>query len=122
MESRAGVAGALSRVLAVTVRYESNGERRALPLVVKLPPRDPFGRLFVAEAQFDTREILFYTELAPALNKLAEEALGPGAGLPVPKCIKARLPGLLILLHFFNYIFFTKINQNQFSQQLSREK
>ncbi|CAH1635821.1 unnamed protein product [Spodoptera littoralis] len=92
VESRAGVAGALSRVLAVTVCYESNGERRALPLVVKLPPRDPFGRLFVAEAQFDTREILFYTELAPALNKLAEEAVGPGSGLPVPRCVKARLP------------------------------
>ncbi|KAI8420690.1 hypothetical protein MSG28_007919 [Choristoneura fumiferana] len=92
VESRAGVAGALSRVLAVTIRYECAGERRALPLVVKLPPRDPFGRLFVAEAQFDTREILFYTELAPALNKLAEEALGPGMGLPIPKCMKARLP------------------------------
>lgn len=95
MESRAGVAGALSRVLAVTVCYESNGEPRALPLVVKLPPRDPFGRLFVAEAQFDTREILFYTELAPALNKLAEEALGPGMALHVPRCLKARLPGEL---------------------------
>lgn len=93
VESRAGVAGALSRVLAVTVCYESNGESRSLPLVVKLPPRDPFGRLFVAEAQFDTREILFYTELAPALNKIAEEALGPGSGLAVPKCVKARLPG-----------------------------
>ncbi|XP_075976291.1 uncharacterized protein LOC142976679 [Anticarsia gemmatalis] len=92
VESRAGVAGALSRVLAVTVCYESNGECRSLPLVVKLPPRDPFGRLFVAEAQFDTREILFYTELAPALNKLADEALGPGSGLPVPRCVKARLP------------------------------
>ncbi|CAH0723551.1 unnamed protein product, partial [Brenthis ino] len=92
VESRAGVAGALSRVLAVTVRYESNGERRALPLVVKLPPRDPFGRLFVAEAQFDTREILFYTELAPVLNRLAEEALGPKEGLPIPRCVKARLP------------------------------
>ncbi|XP_023944361.2 uncharacterized protein LOC112050341 [Bicyclus anynana] len=92
VESRAGVAGALSRVLAVTVRYESAGEFRALPLVVKLPPRDPFGRLFVAEAQFDTREILFYTELAPALNRLAEEALGPGQGLPIPRCVKARLP------------------------------
>ncbi|KAI5633600.1 ecdysteroid kinase domain-containing protein [Phthorimaea operculella] len=92
VESRAGVAGALSRVLAVTVCYEEKGESKSLPLVVKLPPRDPFGRLFVAEAQFDTREILFYTELAPALNRLAEEALGPGQGLPVPKCIKARLP------------------------------
>ncbi|CAK1579625.1 unnamed protein product [Parnassius mnemosyne] len=92
VESRAGVAGALSRVLAVTVRYESDGERVALPLVVKLPPRDPFGRLFVAEAQFDTREILFYTELAPALNRLAEESLGPGQGLPIPKCVKAKLP------------------------------
>ncbi|KAG7309694.1 hypothetical protein JYU34_004187 [Plutella xylostella] len=92
VESRAGVASALSRVLAVTVRYEAGGERRSLPLVVKLPPRDPFGRLFVAEAQFDTREILFYTELAPALNRLAEEALGPGSGLPIPRCVKARLP------------------------------
>ncbi|XP_028043683.1 uncharacterized protein LOC114253121 [Bombyx mandarina] len=92
VESRAGVTGALSRVLAVTVRYECSGEQKSLPVVVKLPPRDPFGRLFVAEAQFDTREILFYTELAPALNKLAENALGPGTGLPVPKYIKAKLP------------------------------
>ncbi|XP_050680193.1 uncharacterized protein LOC126976071 [Leptidea sinapis] len=92
VDSRAGVAGALSRVLAVTVRYESAGEPHALPLVVKLPPRDPFGRLCVAEAQFDTREILFYTELAPALNELAEEALGLHEGLPIPRCIKARLP------------------------------
>ncbi|CAF4907063.1 unnamed protein product [Pieris macdunnoughi] len=92
VESRAGVAGALSRVLAVTIRYESDGERHSLPLVVKLPPRDPFGRLFVAEAQFDTREILFYTELAPALNKLAQEAIGPDEGLPIPRCVKARLP------------------------------
>ncbi|VVC89115.1 unnamed protein product [Leptidea sinapis] len=71
---------------------ESAGEPHALPLVVKLPPRDPFGRLCVAEAQFDTREILFYTELAPALNELAEEALGLHEGLPIPRCIKARLP------------------------------
>lgn len=97
MESRAGITGALSRVLAVTIRYESNGEQQSLPLVVKLPPRDPFGRLFVAEAQFDTREILFYTELAPVLNQLAEEALGPESGLPIPKCIKARLPGKVFI-------------------------
>lgn len=103
MESRAGVAGALSRVLAVTVRYEANGERKALPLVVKLPPRDPFGRLFVAEAQFDTREILFYTEIAPALNRLAVDALGPAEALPVPRCIKAKLPGeFLIPFPFLN--------------------
>ncbi|XP_041968471.1 uncharacterized protein LOC121725533 [Aricia agestis] len=91
VETRAEVAGTLSRVLAVTVRYERSGERKALPLVVKLPPHDPFGRLFVAEAQFDTREILFYTELAPVLNRLAE-TLGPGETLPVPKCVKAKLP------------------------------
>lgn len=94
VESRSGIASTLSRVLAVTVLYVNSGERRSLPLIVKLPPKDPFGRLFVAEAQFDTREILFYTELAPVLNGLAEEALGPGAGLPIPRCIKARLPGM----------------------------
>lgn len=94
MESRAGVAGALSRVLAVTIRYELSGEPCALPLIVKLPPRDPFGRLFVAEAQFDTREILFYTVLAPILNRMAEEELGPDVGLPVPRYVKAKLPGL----------------------------
>lgn len=102
----------------MTVRYESNGERRALPLVVKLPPRDPFGRLFVAEAQFDTREILFYTELAPVLNRLAEEALGPKEGLPIPRCVKARLPGtyfkyncILTIIHviLYFYLFFTDV-------------
>lgn len=84
--------GSLSKVLAVTVRYENKGEQKTLPLILKLPPRDPFGRLFVAEAMFDTREVLFYTEVAPVLNNLAEQALGSGAGLHIPKCIKAKLP------------------------------
>lgn len=96
VESRRGVVGALSRILTVTVRYQSHGESHELPLVVKLPPRDPFGRLFVAEAQFDTREILFYTQLAPVLNMLAEESLGRSHQnlLPVPRCVKAKLPGM----------------------------
>lgn len=76
----------------MTIRYQAGNERKTLPLILKLPPRDPFGRLFVAEAQFDTREVLFYTELAPVLNKLAEDVLGPGAGLHIPKCIRAKLP------------------------------
>lgn len=93
VESRAGLSSALSRVLAVTLHYHTDAVHRSLPLIVKLPPRDPFGRLFVAEAQFDTREIMFYTQLVPVMNKLAEEALGPDNGLPVPRCIKAVLPG-----------------------------
>lgn len=92
VETQDGVTGSLSKVLAITIRYETEKEKKILPLILKLPPRDPFGRLFVAEAQFDTREVLFYTELAPVLNKLAEDTLGPGAGLHIPKCIKAKLP------------------------------
>lgn len=41
----------------------SGDDIRFLRLVVKLPPRDPFSRYFVAEAQFDLREIKFYTEV-----------------------------------------------------------
>lgn len=93
MESRSGMAGPLSRILAVTIWYEVLGEKKSLPVVVKLPPKDPFARLFVAEAQFDTREILFYTELGPVLNSLADEVLGVGMGLPIPKCLKAKMAG-----------------------------
>lgn len=92
VDIRIGVGGTLSRVVAVTINYECNKEPKSLPVIVKLPPRDPFGRLFMAEAQFDTREILFYTELAPVLNRLAEDMFGPENGLHIAKCYRGRIP------------------------------
>lgn len=54
---------ALSDVLAVKVHYLLAGISRTANLVVKLLPRDPFSRFFVTEAQFDLREIKFYTQV-----------------------------------------------------------
>lgn len=57
--------GVLSDILAVTVQYRAQpGEpRRELDVIVKLLPQDPFSRFFVTEAQFDLREIKFYTQV-----------------------------------------------------------
>lgn len=54
---------ALSDVLAVKVHYLLTGISTTANLVVKLLPRDPFSRFFVTEAQFDLREIKFYTQV-----------------------------------------------------------
>lgn len=53
----------LSDLLAVSVLYElsASGTKRCIDLIVKLLPHDPFSRYFVTEAQFDLREIKFYT-------------------------------------------------------------
>lgn len=55
----------LSDILAVDVDYtlEPDNEERALSLIIKLLPQDPFSRFFVTEAQFDLREIKFYTKV-----------------------------------------------------------
>lgn len=34
-----------------------------LEIIIKLLPHDPFSRYFVTEAQFDLREIKFYTKV-----------------------------------------------------------
>lgn len=57
----------LSDILSVVVTYtvqESGQEcKKQLELVIKLLPHDPFARYFVTEAQFDLREIKFYTQV-----------------------------------------------------------
>lgn len=56
---------ALSDILFVSVSYRPPGESQVVDrdLVLKLLPRDPFSRFFVSEAQFDLREIKFYTKV-----------------------------------------------------------
>ncbi|KAE8741930.1 EcKinase 11 [Frankliniella occidentalis] len=85
----------LSDIVAVTVDYklllavdrgrEAEETSHTLALVVKLLPSDPFSRVFVTEAQFDLREISFYTKVVPDL-----EALDPDQALPIPRCYFAR--------------------------------
>lgn len=85
----------LSDIVAVAVDYklllavdrgrEAEETSHALSLVVKLLPNDPFSRVFVTEAQFDLREISFYTKVVPDL-----EALDPDSALPIPRCYYAR--------------------------------
>lgn len=66
----------LSDILSVHVEYviqrgedsrqDDGGDeakRKCLNLIVKLLPQDPFSRFFVTEAQFDLREIKFYTQV-----------------------------------------------------------
>jgi hypothetical protein len=59
----------LSDILSVVVIYtvqESGSDtesKKQLELVIKLLPHDPFARYFVTEAQFDLREIKFYTQV-----------------------------------------------------------
>lgn len=58
----------LSDILAVVVKYtlKSDPEEMAhnLSFIIKLLPQDPFSRFFVTEAQFDLREIKFYTQVS----------------------------------------------------------
>jgi hypothetical protein len=57
----------LSDILAVRVQYQvspGTTDTRSLSLIVKLLPHDPFSRFFVTEAQFDLREIKFYTQVS----------------------------------------------------------
>lgn len=59
-------ASVLSDILAVTVKYSlpDDEQHYSLSFVVKLLPQDPFSRFFVTEAQFDLREIKFYTQVS----------------------------------------------------------
>lgn len=56
---------ALSDILSIKVTYERPPSQQSttISLVLKLLPRDPFSRFFVTEAQFDLREIKFYTKV-----------------------------------------------------------
>lgn len=46
------------------IDYEFKNEDQHLDLFIKLLPHDPFSRYFVTEAQFDLREIKFYTQVS----------------------------------------------------------
>ncbi len=50
-------------VLKVTYQLPTEQSERSLELIVKQLPQDPFARFFVKEAQFDLREIKFYTKV-----------------------------------------------------------
>lgn len=58
----------LSDILSVSVAYEfqeaDHVASKHLDIVIKLLPQDPFSRFFVTEAQFDLREIKFYTSVS----------------------------------------------------------
>lgn len=58
----------LSDILAVVVKYQLKAdppdETHSLSFIIKLLPQDPFSRFFVTEAQFDLREIRFYTQVS----------------------------------------------------------
>ncbi|BES92351.1 Protein of unknown function (DUF1679) [Nesidiocoris tenuis] len=88
---------ALSDILSVVVKYKPGGSGGEEPvtraLVLKLLPRDPFSRFFVTEAQFDLREIKFYTKVAPELHEFQRAHLTEGAPLielQIPKCYHAK--------------------------------
>lgn len=55
----------LSDIVAVrvTCQLEDRDDPTELALVLKLLPREPFQRYFVTQAQFDLREIGFYTKV-----------------------------------------------------------
>lgn len=59
----------LSDILAVAVKYQLKEDppdlSHSLSFIIKLLPQDPFSRFFVTEAQFDLREIKFYTQVSP---------------------------------------------------------
>lgn len=58
----------LSDILAVNVEYRlipnQDDSTHFLSFIIKLLPQDPFSRFFVTEAQFDLREIKFYTQVS----------------------------------------------------------
>ncbi|XP_055373096.1 uncharacterized oxidoreductase dhs-27-like [Condylostylus longicornis] len=79
----------LSEVLAVSIDYEYKSVMKRLDLFIKLLPHDPFSRYFVTEAQFDLREIKFYTQILPDLLDFQNKYLKPNEkplSINVPKC------------------------------------
>ncbi|XP_022919328.2 uncharacterized protein [Onthophagus taurus] len=89
----------LSDILAVAVKYklpknqvDEDEENHSLSFIVKLLPQDPFSRFFVTEAQFDLREIKFYTQVIPDLESFKSQHLPPDEDfpLPIPKCYYAH--------------------------------
>ena len=100
----------LSDILAVCVIYnvssssepavgELTDNSEKLEFIIKLLPHDPFSRYFVTEAQFDLREIKFYTRILPDLLDFQERNLKSGCekmSICVPKCFHTHYsPGKL---------------------------
>lgn len=58
----------LSDILAVAVKYklkeDVEDKAHSLSFIIKLLPRNDISRFFVTEAQFDLREIKFYTQVS----------------------------------------------------------
>ncbi|XP_048526250.1 uncharacterized protein LOC109541407 isoform X2 [Dendroctonus ponderosae] len=87
----------LSDILAVTVTYclrHLEGTHHSLNFIVKLLPQDPFSRFFVTEAQFDLREIKFYTQVVPDIQAFKSETCLEDTendlALPIPTCYYAH--------------------------------
>ncbi|KAK4305624.1 hypothetical protein Pmani_022490, partial [Petrolisthes manimaculis] len=67
--------GYLSEQLALSVTYSMRDQHHHAHLLAKLLPQDPFSRAFVIETQFDLREIKFYQEIKPAIEKVERQHL-----------------------------------------------
>ncbi|XP_058791236.1 uncharacterized protein LOC131664281 [Phymastichus coffea] len=86
----------LSDILAVSLEYRlpnDNAASKQLSLIVKRLPQDPYSRFFVTEAQFDLREIRFYTQVVPDLEVFQKQnrlANAEPIDLPIPRCIHAH--------------------------------
>ncbi|XP_037027879.1 uncharacterized protein LOC119068415 isoform X2 [Bradysia coprophila] len=83
----------LSDLLAVSVKYEFVNASKSKDLIIKLLPHDPFSRFFVTEAQFDLREIKFYTNILPQLIEFQRKHLEPNAEamvISVPTCFHTQ--------------------------------
>ncbi|CAH0386668.1 unnamed protein product [Bemisia tabaci] len=84
----------LSDIRTVSVTYYVPRERedRTVCLIVKLLPMDPVVRHFAVEAQFDLREIKFYTKVVPDLMEFQKDLLPPNIppiDLLIPFCYHA---------------------------------
>ncbi|XP_063979332.1 uncharacterized protein LOC135163653 [Diachasmimorpha longicaudata] len=83
----------LSDIIAVNIDYTLGDDNMKLNVIVKLLPQDPFNRFFVTEAQFDLREIKFYTQVVGELEifqKNHRVFQAQPIELPIPKCIHAH--------------------------------
>lgn len=88
----------LSDILGVSVEYElqtspSGAETYKLEIIIKLLPNDPFSRYFITEAQFDLREIQFYTKVLPDMLAFQAAHLKEGETpltISVPKCLHSH--------------------------------
>ncbi|KAL7288617.1 uncharacterized protein LOC106648405 [Trichogramma pretiosum] len=85
----------LSDILAIGLEYRRAPQQAAeqINLIVKRLPQDPYSRFFVTEAQFDLREIRFYTQVIPDLEvfqRKNRQESAPPIELPIARCIHAH--------------------------------